>query len=235
MRARAPTRPGARAQRLDTELGEIQSLLSELMAIQRSFAADTRFSALPPKLAALAHWQECVLNNALVARMRMHTGGASAGGASAAPAGPSTLPTASQFLEQRPAARPMPRPMPVASHPYNPMPYGGHHGAHHGGYHAVAHAPHHPHHAAYSHHAPPGYHAAAASSSALAGASLSGHMHQHVPFPAPQSSSHHAAYGQQQVRPHRQYRLDEKIEMCGGGANAHEPSSSSRKSKHREH
>lgn len=64
-------------QRLDLELGEIRSLLVELKTIQRGLHTEANSSALTQKLAALAHWQECVLNNALVARMRMHTGSSS--------------------------------------------------------------------------------------------------------------------------------------------------------------
>ena len=53
-----------------------------------------RSSALAPKLAALAHWQECVLSNPLVGRVRMHTTGGYE-------LSPPVLPTASQFIQQR--------------------------------------------------------------------------------------------------------------------------------------
>ena len=48
--------PSRVPQRLDTELGEIKNLLTELQSIQRSFAHTSHSSALAPKLAALAHW-----------------------------------------------------------------------------------------------------------------------------------------------------------------------------------
>ena len=150
---------------------------------------DLRFSALAPKLAALAHWQECVLNNALVARMRMHTGGSTS----------VAVPTASQFVEQS-CVRP--------TH----APRGG---AGSGGY---------------------------ASSSGFNAVSAGGYSTGYVPAPMtvvpnqPMSgksiATHHQpaqmigglmpAYSQRGFVGPRQFSLDNKIEMFGGGANVHE-------------
>lgn len=82
-------------QRIDSELVEVRSLLTELKGIRGSFSTEQYFNAVAPKLAALAHWQERVLNNALVARVRLHTGGGA--GSLASPG----VPTASQFIQQQ--------------------------------------------------------------------------------------------------------------------------------------
>lgn len=94
-------------------MSEVRGLLNDLHEIQASFA-DKSYSKLPPKLAALAAWQESVLNNVLVARVRLHTG------ASPVSALVSTsVPTAHTFVEQQrpsepprmpPPSQPMPRP-----------------------------------------------------------------------------------------------------------------------------
>ena len=66
-----------------------------LLYSQESFNNDSRQTALAPKLAALAAWQERVLSNALVARVRLHTG------ASPSMSVPG-VPTANQFIQQQP-------------------------------------------------------------------------------------------------------------------------------------
>jgi len=78
--ARARTVPGVsreKLQQLELEVREtrvqLRNLLAELREIQTSFVEDLRPSSLAPKLAALAHWQESVLHNPLIARARHHT------------------------------------------------------------------------------------------------------------------------------------------------------------------
>lgn len=146
-------------QRLETEAAEIMNLLAELKSIQRDLNAETRFTAIAPKLASLAAWQECVLNNTLIARMRLHEGAGL------------TAPTATQFVERQ---RPI-QTMPLTQSPTQQSSY-------HIG------------------------HSAPARQSLI----------------APMRTGPCPAYSRPGFVVPRQYRLDNKIEMHGGGANAHD-------------
>lgn len=183
-------------QRLDAELGEIRNLLAELTSIERGFSVDARSSELAPKLAALAHWQECVLSNALVARMRMHTGAGPNVATAVSAACP--LPTASQYIAQARPQRPSVLPVaacPYSSHPQPLLPVS-----------LTSVVP------------------FAASTSA-----------QSPPLPAqprPMFAPVHAYSRAGFIAP-RQFSMDQKIEMHGGGADAHDahPPSQRRKKK----
>ena len=80
---------------------QLRLFLRELLEVQKSFVSETvtHPGALAPKLAALAHWQECVLHHPLVAHARRHTHAASSV-ASAMQLATSALTTAQQFIAQ---------------------------------------------------------------------------------------------------------------------------------------
>ena len=88
---------------LDEELQDTKKqlieLLRELREIHQSLVTETRQGELTSKLASLASWQESVLGNPLIQRVRQH-GGAPTGGGSG-------MQTAQHFLMQATAAPPV--------------------------------------------------------------------------------------------------------------------------------
>ena len=203
--------------RIDSELIEVKSLVTELKGIQASFGPGQR-SAIAPKLAALAHWQERVLHNPLVARVRLHTGGG-AGGLSTAPG----VPTASEFIQkqqqQQRAPHGTPLPVPGVVMPPQPQPASnamyatlgsGAQQSIFGGLmpqptHAVGHAVAQPHGAVGIQPA----HACGQYGTTAAAAAM----------PPP---TYYTAPNGKVVMPKR-FSLDNKIELMGGGADAHDP------------
>ena len=89
---------------------QLRQMLKELNEIQKSFVAETfvHVGALAPKLSALAHWQDTVIHNPLVARARQHTEDGSLA---------SLRTTAQQFLNNPMAHQPQTGAPPVQATP----------------------------------------------------------------------------------------------------------------------